>query len=162
MPKETSAGAIIFRKEPRSRASSLQGRDNKIYYLLLHYKSGHWDFPKGHIEKGEKEEETVKREIKEETGIEDVEIIDGFKEWVKYVFRRSYGLEGEEKKKAPWVFKIVTFYLAETKTKEIKISFEHLGYKWLPYEEAFKQLTFKNAKEILKKANDFLVSKENL
>ncbi len=144
MPKETSAGAVIFRKE-----------DNQIYYLLLHYKSGHWDFPKGHIEEGEKEKETVKREVKEETGIKDIKIIEGFKEWIKYAFRQTYDLEKDEKKKALWVFKIVTFYLAETKTKEVKISFEHIGYKWLPYESAFGQLTFKKAKEILKKANDF-------
>ena len=144
MPKEISAGAVVFRKE-----------DNQIYYLLLHYKSGHWDFPKGHIEEGEKEDETVKREIKEETGIEDVKIIEGFKTWIKYTFRQTYGLEKDEKKKAPWVFKIVTFYLAETKTKEVKISFEHLRYKWLPYGQAFEQLTFKKAKEILKRANDF-------
>ncbi len=145
MPKETSAGAVIFRKE-----------DNRFYYLLLHYESGHWDFPKGHIEEGELEEDTVRREALEETGIKDIEIIKGFKEWVKYFFRRTYGLEKNERKKASWVFKIVTFYLAETKTKEVKISFEHLEYKWLPYEEAFKQLTFKNAKEILKKAHFFL------
>lgn len=145
MPKETSAGAIIFRKE-----------GNQIYYLLLHYGSGHWDFPKGHIEEGEKEEDTVKREIKEETGIEDIEIIDGFKEWMKYIFKRTYNLEGEEKKKAPLIFKIVTFYLAETKTKEVKISFEHQGYKWLIYEEALERLTFNNARKILRKAHEFL------
>lgn len=149
MPKETSAGAVIFRKE-----------DSKIYYLLLHYESGHWDFPKGHVEEGENEEETVKREVKEETGIEDIEIIDGFKEWIKYIFKRTYDLEGEEKKKAPLIFKIVTFYLAETKTKEVKVSSEHLEYKWLPYEQAVEQLTFKKAKEILEKANQFL--KENV
>ena len=147
MPKETSAGAVIFRKE-----------NNQIYYLLVHYESGHWDFPKGHIEEGEEEEETVKREVAEETGIEDVEIIKGFKEWIKYTFRQTYGLEKDEKKKALWVFKIVTFYLAETKTKEVKISFEHLGYKWLPYESAFEQLTFKKAKEILKKAHHRLIN----
>ena len=146
MPKEISAGAVVFRKE-----------DSKTYYLLLHYKSGHWDFPKGHIEEGEKEGETVKREVEEETGIKDAKIIDGFREWVKYFFRRTYDLRKEEKKKAPWVFKIVTFYLLETKTKEVKISFEHTGFKWLPYEQALKQLTFKNAKEILKKAQDFLI-----
>ncbi len=147
MPKETSAGAVVFKKE-----------DNQIYYLLLHYKSGHWDFPKGHIEDGEEEKETVKREVKEETGIEDIKIIEGFKEWMKYTFRQTYGLEKDEKKKALWVFKIVTFYLAETKTKEVKISFEHLGYKWLPYESAFEQLTFKKAKEILKKAHHRLIN----
>ncbi len=58
---------------------------------------------------------------------------------------------------APWIFKLVVFYLAETKTKDVKISFEHQNYKWLPYEEALKQLTFKNAKEILKKANAFIL-----
>jgi len=38
----------------------------------------------------------------------------------------------------------------------VKVSFEHIGFKWLPYEEAIEKLTFKNAKDILKKANDYL------
>jgi len=151
MSKETSAGAVIFRKQ-----------DDKIYYLLLHYEAGgHWGFPKGHIEKGESEKETVRREVKEETGLEDIKIIKGFKEYIKYIFRDIYGLNEEEKKKAPWVFKIVIYYLAETKTKEVKISFEHIEYKWLPYEEALKQITFKNTKEILTKADRFLAEKYN-
>lgn len=135
MPLEKSAGAVIFRKER-----------GIVKYLLLHYESRHWDFPKGHIEKGEKELETVKREVEEETGLKDLEFIEGFKEWIKYFFRYK------EKN----VFKIVTFYLAETKTEKVEISFEHIDYKWLPYEEALEQLTFKNAKEILERANDFL------
>ncbi|PIR72319.1 MAG: diadenosine tetraphosphate hydrolase [Candidatus Nealsonbacteria bacterium CG10_big_fil_rev_8_21_14_0_10_36_24] len=152
MPKETSAGAIIFRKE-----------DSVIYYLLLHYKSGHWDFPKGHIEEGEKEEDTVKREVAEETGIKNIKIIEGFKERIKYFFRENYNSkENKEKGRKEWIFKTVTFYLAQTQTKEVKISFEHKGFKWLRYEEALKQLTFKNAKEILKKANDRLISKKDL
>ena len=149
MPKEKSAGAVVFRKE-----------DSKAYYLLLHYEAGHWGFPKGHIEEKEEEKETVKREVAEETGIKDIKIINGFKEYVKYFFRKSYNLKKSEKKEAPWVFKIVTFYLAETKTEEVKISFEHVNYKWLSYEQAIKKLTFKTAKEILKKANDFLVKYE--
>lgn len=153
MPREKSAGAVIFRKE-----SAVAAEDSKIYYLFLHYKSGHWDFPKGHIEEGENEKEAVKREVEEETGIKDIKIIDGFREWIKYFFRNSY--ESKDKKGA-WIFKIVIFYLVETKTREVKISFEHIGYKWLSYEEAFEQLTYKNAKEILKKANDYLISKAN-
>ena len=152
MPVEKSAGAVVFRKEGKN-----------IFYLLLHYPSGsrtanprsrvnslrgkdYWDFPKGHIEKGEKEIETVKREVKEETGLEDIKFVEGFKEWIKYFFK----LKGKN------IFKIVTFYLVETKNKNVKISSEHIGYKWLPYEEALEQLLFKNAKEILKKANDYL------
>ena len=138
MPFEKSAGAVIFRKE-----------DSQIYYLLLHYTPGHWDFPKGHIEKGENLIQTVRREVEEETGIKDIKIASGFKEWIKYFFR----VEGKN------IFKIVTFFLAETQTKEVKISFEHKGFKWLPYEEALEQLNFKNAKEILKKANGFLSGK---
>ena len=141
---EKSAGAVVFRRE-----------NKKIYYLLLHYPSvshraekDYWDFPKGHVEKGEKEIDTVKREVFEETGLKDIEFIEEFKEWIKYFFK----YEGKT------VFKIVTFYLTETKSEEVKISEEHIGYEWLPYEEAIKQLTFKNAKEILRKANAFLTN----
>jgi len=142
MPLERSAGAIIFQK------------NQEIKYLLLHYpssskaKKDYWDLPKGHIEEGEEEKTTVIREVEEETGLKDVKIVEGFKELIKYFFK----FQGKT------IFKTVVFYLAETKTEEIKISGEHIGYKWLPYEEALKQVTFDNAKEILKKANQFLIS----
>ena len=45
----------------------------------------------------------------------------------------------------------------ETKTSEIKLSFEHVGFTWLSYEEAMKKLTFKNARDVLQKAQDFLM-----
>jgi len=142
MPVEKSAGAIIFRKE-----------EGKIYYLLLRYPSEsrkeYWGFPKGHVEKGEGLEQTVKREIKEETGLEDIKIIKEFQEQEKYFFTR-------DRKK---IYKTVTFLLAETKTKKVIISLEHLNYKWLVYKEALEKLTYKNAKEILQKANEFISRK---
>jgi len=142
MPIERSAGAIIFRKT-----------DNKILFLSLRYpaishraKKEYWDFPKGHIEPGETEGKTVRREVEEETGITEFKFISKFRETIKYFFK----WEGKT------IFKTVAFYLLETKTEEVKISKEHLGYKWLSFEEALKQLTFDNAKEILRKANNFL------
>ena len=136
---EKSAGAVVFRKEK-----------DTIKYLLLHYQASHWGFPKGNIEKGEKLEDTIKREVKEETGIEDVKFLPGFKEWVKYFYK----LKDRD------IFKTVTYLVAETRTKEVKISWEHIGYKWLPYQKALEKLTFKNAKQILEKANKHIVKLE--
>jgi 8-oxo-dGTP pyrophosphatase MutT (NUDIX family) len=138
MPLQKSAGAIVFRKE-----------NNKIKYLLIKYGLGHWEFPRGLIEKGEKLEQTVKREIKEETGIKDIKFLPGFKEWIKFFYK----FKGKN------IMKIVTYFLVKTKEKKIKLSFEHKDYAWLEYKEALEKLTFKNAKEILKKANDFLLKK---
>jgi 8-oxo-dGTP pyrophosphatase MutT (NUDIX family) len=141
MPLEKCAGAVIFRKER-----------GKIYYLLLNYaaigkvEKTYWGFSKGHIEKGEKEMDAIIREIKEETGIKNLEFLAGFKEAEKYFF--------EYKEKT--IFKRVYYLLAETKTKKIKLSLEHLGYKWLPYKKALESLSFQNAKRILKKANEYL------
>ena len=141
MPIERSAGAIIFYRE-----------EGKIYYLLLNYPSGvkakkdYWDFPKGHIEKGENEAEAAKREVLEETGIKDLKFVEGFKEVNKYFFK----LQGET------IFKTVVYYLTETKEKEVNLSFEHIDFKWLPFVGALDQLSFKNTKDILTKANEFL------
>ena len=128
------------------------------HYLLLHYPSGHWEFAKGHIEKGEKPEVAALREIKEETGIGQIDIIPGFKEYAKYFFKKNYDLVGEAKEKAPWVFKLVVFYLAKTETENVKISHEHSGFVWLPFEGAVKKLTYKNAKELLTKAHEYITN----
>lgn len=135
MKKESSAGAIIFYQ-----------KDKKREYLLLNYLSGHWDFPKGHTELHESPLKTALREIKEETGL-DVKILKGFERKVTYSFRHR----GE------FVIKDVIFYLAQSKTQRVKLSQEHKGYVWLPYEEAFNLITFN--KEILKDAEDFLKRK---
>lgn len=134
---EKSAGAVVFRKE-----------DNKIWYLLLQHKAGHWGFPKGIIEKGESLQETAAREIKEETGLNELKFLAEFKETEKYFY----------KLKGRGIFKIVTYLLAETKQREVGLSFEHIAYQWLPYEKAEDVLSFKNAKEILKKAHYLLTS----
>ncbi len=140
MKRERSAGAIVFRKE------------KEPIYLLLHYEEGHWDFPKGHVESNETDTETVKREVEEETGIKDLEIVKDFKEKMHYYFKFKNEL----------ISKDVVFYIAKTKTKQIKLSFEHIGSAWLPYPKAIDKLTYKNAKEILKKAHNFLKTHKTL
>ena len=135
MIKETSAGIILYRKE-----------NTKKLFVLLHYPSGHWDFVKGKMEKNETTHETAIRETKEETGITDIVFVKNFEEWIGYDFK----YQGE------LVQKKVVFFLAETKTKEIKISHEHSGYTWIDYNLSMEKLTFDNAKTILTKAQKLL------
>ena len=132
---ERSAGAVVFRKE-----------NNKTLFLLLWYTAGHWDFPKGNIEKKETEIETVRREVFEETGITDLEFIFGFREVIRY----HYFKEGRR------VRKEVIFYLAKTNQKEVRLSYEHKGFAWLPYEEAYKKITYQSSKDVLRKAYEYL------
>ena len=147
--REKSAGAIIFRREKEA-----------IFYLLLHYpginrKGGHWEFAKGHIEEGEDYEKTVRREVLEETGLNDIKILPGFKEHIKYFFRGK----DEGTKAGSMIFKLVTFFVAETKTRDVRLSMEHDGFLWLQIDDAVRQATYKNAKELLKKASSFVNEK---
>ena len=135
MKKERSAGIVLYLEKPEG-----------IHFLLLNYPTGHWDFIKGKIEQGEEELQTAIRESKEETGIEDLEFIDGFKESINYNFQYDGELINKE----------VVFFLAKTKTETVKISHEHLDYCWLNYKNALEKTTYQNAKNILSKANDLL------
>lgn len=114
-------------------------------YLILHYPAGHWDFPKGNIEAGESEEETVVREVREETGME-VRLVPGFRRRIEYFYRREEGL----------VHKEVYFYLAEAVNGEVRLSYEHSGYAWLGFEDAVKRVTYDNSREVLREAHEFL------
>lgn len=153
MPVEKSAGAIIFYRE----------KNKEIKYLLLHHKTGYWNFPKGLVEEGESLEETAQRECREETGLKEIKLIPGFKETIKYFFKVKYKYQIKERgfRMGQTVLKFVTYFLAQSKSKNVKISFEHQGYQWLTFKEALKRLEkYKNNQRILKKANDF-ISKKN-
>lgn len=132
---ERSAGIVIYRQLEGGRE-----------YLLLHYPGGHFDFAKGHIEKDESEREAAFRELKEETGIEKIVWIEGYREKIHYMYRRGPELMSKD----------VIFFLARTRQKKIIISHEHQGAIWLPYKEALEKLTFKTAKDLLKKGESFL------
>jgi bis(5'-nucleosidyl)-tetraphosphatase len=133
---ERSAGAVIFSiKESMS-----------ISYLLLQYSAGHWDFSKGNIEDGEDESQAACREIREETGIENVKFLDGFRGIVKYYYRHEHEL----------VHKEVVFFLAKTDSQKVILSNEHIAYLWNDYDNALAKLTYKSAKDILVQAHNYL------
>ena len=134
---EKSCGAVVYRMEKGRRL-----------YLLLHYCEGHWDLPKGHVEAGESEEQTARREISEETGISELEFEPSFRQIIEYRLVKN----GED------VPKDVVFFLAKTPQKEVALSDEHIGYLWLPFRLAREKMTYKNARETLEKAEALLSS----
>ena len=137
MRDQKSAGIVLFRNA-----------SNKNEFLLLNYPQGHWDFVKGKVEQGETPYETASRETKEETGISDIEFIDGFEESVEYNFR----FKNED------IHKTVIFFLAKTNEKKITLSHEHNEFVRLEYDDALKKTTFRNAKNVLSKTNEFLLN----
>ena len=140
MIEKKSAGAVIFNETLGER-----------YYLLLLYDAGHWDFPKGGIEQGESELDAVIREVREETGITDLKLIEGFRQTISYQFKST---EGE-------INKTVVFYLGNTSTFKVTLSHEHRAYAWLKFEDALEQLTFDTARSVLKVAHRFLENLSN-
>src|SRR4051812_21701298 len=130
-PHEFSAGFILFR----------QTAEGPVFLLLDYGK--HWDYAKGHLEKGETAWDAALRELREETGIRRVERVGRFKGEIKYFFQsRKKGL----------VFKTVTFFLGRTDTKKVELSDEHEGYAWMDYDEALERLTYPTARRVLREA----------
>ena len=131
--EERSAGAVVVNENAGRR-----------YILLLN--NGKWDFPKGNMEEGETELQTVLREVAEETGIRDLKIVDGFRRVIEYFYRR----EGKN------VHKRVVYLLAETSEERITISHEHQGFGWFGYQDAVARASYVNSKNLLAEAERFL------
>jgi len=117
-----------------------------LRYLLLHRKlhwKG-WEFTKGGSRAGEKPEKTVKRELKEETGLKQIAI-------KKFPNRGSFAYD--KKAQADWKaegFRYVLF-ACEVKNGKVKIDKkEHDKYRWCSYKETLALLKWPNQKSCLK------------
>ena len=144
---EKSIGAVVFCI-----------KDERPYFLLLQYLGGHWGFIKGHIEKGETDEDTLRREAEEETGLNKLEIFPKFSasEMYYYQAKKEEARKRRENNRGTRIFKKVVYYLARTNQTEINLSHEHRNFAWLEYDQAIAQVTNVNSKKVLEKAQRFL------
>lgn len=116
-------------------------------FLILKQARGHWGFAKGHIEKGETEKESALRELKEEAGIVECELIDLPPISEEYEFEQD----------SSTYHKVVQYFVGVTKDDRVTIQQEEItDYRWATYEEALETLTYDNSKEVLKKAKQYL------
>ena len=134
----TSAGAILFRDTRGHRE-----------YLLLKSRPGDWEFPKGGVENGEELPQTAIREVKEEAGIEDFRLVDGFREDYDYVFEAN----GDR------IHKTVHLFLAKSFEASAELSREHRDLQWRDYVQAKNTITQDGPREVFENAVDFLDEK---
>lgn len=127
---EKSCGAVIY----RHRSGNLE------FLLVKNKKGGNWGFPKGHIEVGESEKDTARREVREETGLE-IEPLDDFRVLSEYYPRGK-------------IFKQVVFFLAQMpEDGEISLQQAEIDrYIWADYGLAMRTFRFSNDRNVLTKA----------
>lgn len=129
---ELSGGAVIFNIQK-----------DVPYYLIVQYQT-YWGFVKGKAEPGEEEEKTVYRETFEEVGLSDLILIPRFREVQQFYF----------KAKTELIRKEVVYLLARTNSWIVKLSHEHLNFKWAKYDDAIKLMRVKGTRDLLKKAHE--------
>jgi 8-oxo-dGTP pyrophosphatase MutT (NUDIX family) len=130
-----SAGAILFRETRDTRE-----------YLLLKSRPGDWEFPKGGVEGDEELQQTAIREVKEEAGIGDFRLIDGFREEYDYVFEADGNT----------IHKTVHLFIARSFEASAELSREHRDLQWRDYEQAINTITQDGPRDILVKADAYL------
>ncbi len=129
MLHEKSCGAIVYRRF----------HGNVEILLIKHVNSGHWSFPKGHVEGTETELETARREIKEETGL-DVILDQTFRETVSYSPKRN-------------TQKVVVYFLALARNYDFVRQEEEIAeIRWVDITRVPAMLTYENDKTIVAKA----------
>ncbi|MBI2416245.1 MAG: NUDIX domain-containing protein [Candidatus Kerfeldbacteria bacterium] len=130
--KQKSVGAIIL--NPQQQVLIMFSAANK-----------YWEFPKGKVERGERELDTLKREIFEETGIRRFRLHPTFREYLYYTFRVGHKI----------IRKVVVYYLFKT-ASTITVSNEHSDYRWVTIDEAPRFLRHINQRNLIKRVKQFL------
>jgi len=115
-------------------------------YLVIQHRGGHWGFPKGHAEPGETPIQTATRELKEETGLSVVRVLDSPPLVESYQFRRRHMLIRKE----------VLFFLAEVEGSLALQEKEIAAARWCDLQEAWQLLSFAGGKKLLEEASAVL------
>lgn len=138
MPTEQCYGVIVVYK----------GEKENLFLILQQSNSdGWWTFPKGHHEGTETPKQTALRELEEETGITEIELLDTPLVYEEYGITRN----GEKR------LKVNEHFIGFVKDMKVKIQADEIyAYKWVTYDEACLVFTNSTRKETIAKAQEYL------
>ncbi|MBN9397859.1 hypothetical protein BGO18_03255 [Candidatus Saccharibacteria bacterium 47-87] len=127
--REPTAGGIVFRHGEKG-----------IEILLIQDAKDRWTIPKGHIEEGETAQQTARREIGEEAGLKDVDIL-GWLGKIHFRYRRIDKL----------VLMTTQIYLVRAKGDTNAIQKEEWmnGIKWFPFHEALDAIEYEDIGKLM-------------
>ncbi|MDO8335442.1 MAG: NUDIX domain-containing protein [Candidatus Saccharibacteria bacterium] len=128
--REPTAGGIVYR----------QNANNEVEILLIQDSKDRWTIPKGHIEEGETAQETAKREIAEEAGLKDTEVL-GWLGKIHFRYRRVNTL----------VLMTTQIYLVKAKgdTNAIKKEEWMNGIQWFSFGEALDKIEYEDIGKLM-------------
>jgi 8-oxo-dGTP pyrophosphatase MutT (NUDIX family) len=134
--RETSAGGIVYRL----------GQGAPLF-LLIRDSYGNWGFPKGHVERGESAEDAALREVREETGLNELASC-GLIDTIDWYFRFRGRL----------IHKSCHFYLMETSQSDTAPQQAEgiTACQWVTYGEAHEAVSYANAREVLRRAREMI------
>jgi 8-oxo-dGTP pyrophosphatase MutT (NUDIX family) len=128
--REPTAGGIVFRRNQKGA----------IEILLIQDAKNRWTIPKGHIEEGETAQQTARREIGEEAGLSDVDML-GWLGKIHFRYRRVDRL----------VLMTTQIYLVRAKGDTNAIQKEEWmnGIKWFAFHEALDMIEYEDIGKLM-------------